>query len=207
MTAVSGGTRPVPTEVPADDEWLTGAEHDVLAGLTMAKRRADWRLGRWTAKDAGRRGARRTARPCRGAGGRRRRTGGLRRRRPGRAFAQPVAPRRRRGGRGRTAADQGRHRPRDARATLGRLRARVVGRRRAGGVAGRRARRATCGCSAAGRARKRRQRCCGKGCDSTSAMRSSAGFTRRRDWAPLDVTWRSEGIVHHGWWRARRTTG
>jgi 4'-phosphopantetheinyl transferase len=37
-------------EVPADDEWLTDAERDVLAGLTVAKRRADWRLGRWTAK-------------------------------------------------------------------------------------------------------------------------------------------------------------
>ena len=38
------------SEVPADDEWLSDPEHDVLAGLVFAKRRADWRLGRWTAK-------------------------------------------------------------------------------------------------------------------------------------------------------------
>jgi 4'-phosphopantetheinyl transferase len=38
------------SEVPADDEWLTGDERTVLAGLAVAKRRDDWRLGRWTAK-------------------------------------------------------------------------------------------------------------------------------------------------------------
>jgi 4'-phosphopantetheinyl transferase len=37
-------------EVPTDDEWLTGPERAVLAELAIAKRRADWRLGRWTAK-------------------------------------------------------------------------------------------------------------------------------------------------------------
>ena len=37
-------------EVPPDDDWLTGGERAVLAGLAVAKRRADWRLGRWTAK-------------------------------------------------------------------------------------------------------------------------------------------------------------
>jgi 4'-phosphopantetheinyl transferase len=37
-------------EVPAGDEWLTTSERVVLAGLAVAKRRADWRLGRWTAK-------------------------------------------------------------------------------------------------------------------------------------------------------------
>ena len=37
-------------EVPADDEWLTDHERAVMAGLAVAKRRADWRLGRWTAK-------------------------------------------------------------------------------------------------------------------------------------------------------------
>jgi 4'-phosphopantetheinyl transferase len=37
-------------QVPADDEWLTAEEQAVLAGLAVAKRRADWRLGRWTAK-------------------------------------------------------------------------------------------------------------------------------------------------------------
>lgn len=37
-------------EVPADDEWLTDDERAVVAGLRFAKRRADWRLGRWAAK-------------------------------------------------------------------------------------------------------------------------------------------------------------
>jgi 4'-phosphopantetheinyl transferase len=37
-------------EVPADDEWLNGSERAVLARLAVAKRRSDWRLGRWTAK-------------------------------------------------------------------------------------------------------------------------------------------------------------
>lgn len=38
--------------VPATDEWLSGPEADTLAGLRYAKRRSDWRLGRWTAKRA-----------------------------------------------------------------------------------------------------------------------------------------------------------
>ena len=37
-------------EVPPDDGWLGPAERDVLAGLRVDKRRADWRLGRWAAK-------------------------------------------------------------------------------------------------------------------------------------------------------------
>jgi 4'-phosphopantetheinyl transferase len=37
-------------EVPTHDEWLTDGERAVVAGLAVAKRRADWRLGRWTAK-------------------------------------------------------------------------------------------------------------------------------------------------------------
>jgi 4'-phosphopantetheinyl transferase len=37
-------------EVPAGDEWLSDHERLVLAELAVAKRRADWRLGRWTAK-------------------------------------------------------------------------------------------------------------------------------------------------------------
>jgi hypothetical protein len=36
--------------VRADDEWLTGHKRAVLADFALAKRRADWRLGRWTAK-------------------------------------------------------------------------------------------------------------------------------------------------------------
>lgn len=39
-------------DVPAHDEWLTAAERAVLSGLTVAKRRTDWRLGRWCAKQA-----------------------------------------------------------------------------------------------------------------------------------------------------------
>jgi 4'-phosphopantetheinyl transferase EntD len=37
-------------EVPTHDAWLTPNERAVLAGLTVAKRRGDWRLGRWAAK-------------------------------------------------------------------------------------------------------------------------------------------------------------
>ena len=37
-------------EVPDDDNWLTDHDRAVLAGLKVAKRRADWRLGRWTAR-------------------------------------------------------------------------------------------------------------------------------------------------------------
>lgn len=39
-------------DVPAHDGWLTPAERDVLATLRVAKRRDDWRLGRWAAKRA-----------------------------------------------------------------------------------------------------------------------------------------------------------
>lgn len=38
--------------VPAGNQWLSAAEVSRLAGLRFAKRRADWRLGRWTAKRA-----------------------------------------------------------------------------------------------------------------------------------------------------------
>jgi 4'-phosphopantetheinyl transferase len=40
------------SEVPAHDEWLSANDAALLAGLRFAKRRADWRLGRWTAKRA-----------------------------------------------------------------------------------------------------------------------------------------------------------
>ena len=39
-------------DVPAGDEWLSARELDVQARLLVRKRRADWRLGRWTAKAA-----------------------------------------------------------------------------------------------------------------------------------------------------------
>lgn len=39
-------------DVPSHDRWLTDAERDVCAGLRVAKRRGDWRLGRWVAKKA-----------------------------------------------------------------------------------------------------------------------------------------------------------
>jgi 4'-phosphopantetheinyl transferase len=37
-------------EVPIDDEWLIDEERAVMADLAVPTRRADWRLGRWTAK-------------------------------------------------------------------------------------------------------------------------------------------------------------
>jgi 4'-phosphopantetheinyl transferase len=39
-------------EVPSGIAWLTLAEQRVEAGLALAKRRDDWRLGRWLAKRA-----------------------------------------------------------------------------------------------------------------------------------------------------------
>ena len=39
-------------DVPAHDDWLSFAERERLAMLKIPKRRADWRLGRWTAKVA-----------------------------------------------------------------------------------------------------------------------------------------------------------
>jgi 4'-phosphopantetheinyl transferase len=38
--------------VPAENDWLSAKESAVLNGMRFAKRRADWRLGRWTAKHA-----------------------------------------------------------------------------------------------------------------------------------------------------------
>ena len=39
-------------DVPAENDWLSGSEFVCLNGMRFAKRRADWRLGRWTAKCA-----------------------------------------------------------------------------------------------------------------------------------------------------------
>lgn len=39
-------------DVPADDAWLSDGECARLDAMLIAKRRADWRLGRWTAKSA-----------------------------------------------------------------------------------------------------------------------------------------------------------
>ena len=39
-------------DVLEDNAWLSAAECDKLNGFRVAKRRADWRLGRWTAKCA-----------------------------------------------------------------------------------------------------------------------------------------------------------
>lgn len=38
--------------VPPGNEWLSAAEAALLEGLHVPKRRAEWRLGRWTAKRA-----------------------------------------------------------------------------------------------------------------------------------------------------------
>jgi len=39
-------------DVPTDNDWLSADEAVFLSGMCFAKRRADWRLGRWTAKRA-----------------------------------------------------------------------------------------------------------------------------------------------------------
>jgi 4'-phosphopantetheinyl transferase len=39
-------------DVPAENDWLSANEAVRLKGMGFAKRRADWRLGRWTAKRA-----------------------------------------------------------------------------------------------------------------------------------------------------------
>ena len=41
-----------PEDVPKEDSWLAPQEARVLAGLRFPKRRAEWRMGRWTAKRA-----------------------------------------------------------------------------------------------------------------------------------------------------------
>jgi 4'-phosphopantetheinyl transferase len=40
------------SDVPAEDDWLSASEVVRLNGFRFTKRRADWRLGRWTAKRA-----------------------------------------------------------------------------------------------------------------------------------------------------------
>lgn len=42
----------VQSEVPAGNDWLSAAEAVRLDAMRFAKRRTDWRLGRWTAKRA-----------------------------------------------------------------------------------------------------------------------------------------------------------
>ena len=39
-------------DMPQENDWLSENEAVCLAGMRFAKRRADWRLGRWTAKRA-----------------------------------------------------------------------------------------------------------------------------------------------------------
>jgi 4'-phosphopantetheinyl transferase len=39
-------------DVPAENDWLSANEAACLDTMRFAKRRADWRLGRWTAKNA-----------------------------------------------------------------------------------------------------------------------------------------------------------
>jgi len=42
----------IENDVPAENHWLSEWEQNCLSGMRFAKRRADWRLGRWTAKRA-----------------------------------------------------------------------------------------------------------------------------------------------------------
>lgn len=39
-------------DAPEDDDWLTQKERERLAALRLPKRRNEWRLGRWVAKNA-----------------------------------------------------------------------------------------------------------------------------------------------------------
>lgn len=39
-------------DVPPENDWLSASEATLLNGMRFAKRRGDWRLGRWTAKRA-----------------------------------------------------------------------------------------------------------------------------------------------------------
>ncbi len=39
-------------DLPEDDDWLAAEERARLQSMSVAKRREDWRLGRWTAKRA-----------------------------------------------------------------------------------------------------------------------------------------------------------
>jgi 4'-phosphopantetheinyl transferase len=39
-------------DMPDGDDWLSDCERETLAGKRFAKRRNDWKLGRWTAKQA-----------------------------------------------------------------------------------------------------------------------------------------------------------
>jgi 4'-phosphopantetheinyl transferase len=39
-------------DLPLKDGWLSSGEQRILAGMKVPKRRSDWRLGRWTAKQA-----------------------------------------------------------------------------------------------------------------------------------------------------------
>lgn len=41
-----------PADLPPDDDWLAASERAVLETLRFERRRASWRLGRWTAKCA-----------------------------------------------------------------------------------------------------------------------------------------------------------
>jgi 4'-phosphopantetheinyl transferase len=40
------------SNVPEGDDWLSGSERIILSGMNVPKRRNDWRLGRWTVKQA-----------------------------------------------------------------------------------------------------------------------------------------------------------
>jgi 4'-phosphopantetheinyl transferase len=40
------------SDVPQDNDWLSEEELNVLSGFRFEKRRNDWRLGRWTVKQA-----------------------------------------------------------------------------------------------------------------------------------------------------------
>jgi len=42
----------VTADVPSGNEWFSADEHLILRGMKIPKRRSDWQLGRWAAKQA-----------------------------------------------------------------------------------------------------------------------------------------------------------
>ena len=182
----------------------------MLAGLRVAKRRADWRLGRWTAKRAVAAVARIAAERRRDPGRGRRRAGGVGRRRPGSpcrsrsATARAARWRRWPARRPRSAATWSwssraaapscasgsptpsrRCSPRATRLEHARLANLALG-RQGGGRQG----------AARGAAARRPPRCV-----ELDAGTAAPGSAARLGWRPLRVVW-EDAEPTEGWWRA-----
>ena len=189
-------------QVPADDEWLTGEEQAVMARLTMAKRRADWRLGRWVAKTLV---AEAIGTPA-----------------PRVAImaADDGAPEAFLDGAPSGLSLSLSHRDGVAVAAVGALPTRVgidletLEPRSDAFVRDWLADEEQAALPTAGPARDLRVLCCWTGKEASAKARreglrldvrhavvETGSAVGGSGWAPLVVTWRSERIVHHGWWR------